>query len=72
MSNPITKVLEDLNEKLMAYDTEIAYLEELLVGTSGPAEDTIKELDSLRAMRRQVQAEYSKAAESIWKVKDEN
>jgi hypothetical protein len=72
MSNPITKVLEDLNEKLMDYDTEIAYLEELLVGTSGPAEDTIKELDSLRAMRRQVQVEYSKSAESIWKVKDEN
>jgi hypothetical protein len=72
MSNPITKVLEDLNEKLMDYDTEIAYLEELLVGTSGPAEDTIKELDSLRAMRRQVQVEYSKSAESIWKAKDEN
>jgi hypothetical protein len=72
MSNTVTKILEDLNEKLMAYDAEIAYLEELLTGTSGPAQSLIKDLESMRVKRSRVQSEYSKAAETVWKIKNED
>ena len=49
-----------LRGKINEYEIEIKYLEELLVTTSGPADDVVNDLEANRMRKRTYEQEYAR------------
>lgn len=63
---------QDLHDIIDAYETEIDYLEELLSVTSGPADQTIEDLQRNRTRRDELRSEYSEVLKMIEELKNGN
>lgn len=66
----LSQELGSLNEEIIKYDHEIRYIEELLVVTSGPAEDLLEDLNRNQKKRNELNFRYSAVMKQFQELKN--